>query len=99
LNANALIDAVVRPTTVLIAHLATATGARAPLAHVAQQVFVELVSELRAQGVGRKVIADMFGMALRTYHARLERLSESATERGQTLWGAVHAYIGERGRE
>lgn len=97
MNPNALIDAVVRQTTVLIAHLATATGVRAPLAHVAQQVFVELVSELRAQGVGRKVIADMFGMALRTYHARLERLNESVTERGTTLWGAVHRYIGERG--
>ncbi|MCK6575366.1 hypothetical protein L6V77_30245 [Myxococcota bacterium] len=96
MNVNALIDAVVRQTTVLVAHLATSAGIRAPLAHVANQVFLELVRELRAQGVGRKVIADMFGMALRTYHARLERLNESATDRGQTLWEAVHRYIGEK---
>ena len=96
MNVNALIDAVVRQTTVLIAHLATSAGIRAPLAHVANQVFLELVRELRQQGVGRKVIADMFGMALRTYHARLERVNESATDRGQTLWEAVHRYIGER---
>jgi predicted transcriptional regulator len=97
MNPNALIDAVVRQTTVFIAHLATATGVRAPLAHVANQVFVELVRELRAQGVGRKVIADMFGMALRTYHARLERLNESATDRGRTLWEAVHEFVAEKG--
>ncbi len=97
MNVNALIDAVVRQTTVLIAHLATSAGMRAPLAHVANQVFLELVTELRSQGVGRKVIADMFGMALRTYHARLERLNESATDRGRTLWEAVYGHIGEKG--
>ena len=97
MNPNALIDAVVRQTTVLIAHLATSAGIRAPLAHVANQVFLELVRELRQQGVGRKVIADMFGMALRTYHARLERLNESATDRGQTLWEVVHRFVGEKG--
>lgn len=97
MNVNALIDAVVHQTTVLIAHLATSAGVRAPLAHVANQVFVDLVSELRDQGVGGKVIADMFGMALRTYHARVRRLSESATERGRTLWEAVLAYIQENG--
>ena len=93
MNVNALIDAIVRQTTVLIAHLATAAGVRAPLAHVANQVFLDLVAELRNQGVGGKVIADMFGMALRTYHARVRRLSESATDRGRTLWEAVLAYV------
>ena len=97
MHLNALIDAVVRQTTILIAHLATAAGVRAPLAHVANQVFLELVGELREQGVGGKVIADMFGMALRTYHARVRRLSESATDRGRTLWEAVLAFTQEKG--
>lgn len=96
MNVNALIDAIVRQTTVLIAHLATAAGVRAPLAHVANQIFLDLVTELRNQGVGGKVIADMFGMALRTYHARVRRLSESATDRGRTLWEAVLAYVQEQ---
>lgn len=95
MNAPHLIDAIVRQTTVLIAHLATAAGVRAPLAHVANQVFLDLVAELRNQGVGGKVIADMFGMALRTYHARVQRLSESATDRGRTLWEVVLAYVKE----
>lgn len=95
MNAPHLIDAVVRQTTILIAHLATAAGVRAPLAHVANQVFLDLVAELRHQGVGGKVIADMFGMALRTYHARVQRLSESATDRGRTLWEVVLAFIQE----
>ncbi len=93
MNVNALIDAIVHQTTVLVAHLATASGVRAPLAHVANQVFYDLSHALRDQGVGGKVIADMFGMALRTYQSRLQRLSESLTDRGRTLWEAVLTYV------
>ena len=89
-----LIDAVVRQTTVLIAQLATSGGVRAPLAHVANQVFLELASELERQGVSRKVSADMFGLALRGYQRRIQRLTESTTERGRSLWEAVLAYVG-----
>jgi hypothetical protein len=88
-----LIDNIVRQTTVLIAQLATSSGGRAPLSHVAGQVFLELVQELRAQGLGNKLIADMFGMALRTYRERVRRLSESASDRGATLWEAVIRYV------
>ncbi|MEZ4464475.1 MAG: hypothetical protein R3F43_08195 [bacterium] len=90
---SALIDAIVRQTTVLIAHLATAAGVRAPLAHVANQVFLELVRELEAQGLGRKVVADMFGIALRSYQLKVQRLSESATDRQRTLWNATLDFI------
>jgi hypothetical protein len=96
MNVNALIDSIVRQTTVLIAQLATTAGVRAPLAHLADQVFVELVNELRQQGLGNKVIADMFGLALRTYHARVRRLSESATVQGRSLWSAVLEYVQEK---
>src|SRR5215831_482425 len=88
-----LIDAIVRQTTVLIAQLATSGGVRAPLAHVANQVFLDLANELEAQGVSRKVSADMFGMALRAYVRKVQRLGESSTERGRTLWEAVYAYL------
>jgi hypothetical protein len=90
-----LIDAIVRQTTVLIAQLATANGTRTPLADVAEQVFAELVRELDRQGVSRKVAADMFGMALRTFRRRVQRLSESRTVANRSLWEAVHAHIGE----
>jgi hypothetical protein len=89
MNVKILIDSIVRQTTVLIAQLATAGGVRAPLAHVANQVFLELTRELDAQGVSRKVSADMFGMALRSYLRRIQGLSESSTDRGRTLWEAV----------
>jgi hypothetical protein len=72
-NVQLLIDSIVRQTTVLIAQLATAGGARAPLASVANQVFLDLARELDAQGVSRKVGADMFGLALRTYQRKLQR--------------------------
>ncbi len=93
MNVNLLIDNIVRQTTLLIAQLATAAGGRAPLSHVAGQVFLDLVKELKAQGLGHKVIADMFGLALRTYHDRVRRLSESATDRGVSLWEAVLSYL------
>lgn len=92
MNANLLIDAIVRQTTILIAQLATASG-RAPLAHIANKIFLDLTEELSAQGVGKKVIADMFGISLRTYHAKVRRLSESATQKGQSLWEAVLEHI------
>jgi predicted transcriptional regulator len=95
-NSKTLIDALVRQTTVLIAHVATSAGLRAPLAHVANQVFLELTTELEKQGLGQKVIADMFGLALRSYQQKLRRLSESETDQGRTLWEAVYAFISEK---
>jgi hypothetical protein len=88
-----LIQAIVRQTTILIAQLATSGGARAPLAQVANQVFLDLVTELERQGVSRKVSADMFGLGLRTYQRKIQRLQESSTERGRSLWEAILEYI------
>src|SRR5262245_12495613 len=93
MNTRLLIDAIVRQTTVLVAQLSTAAGIRAPLAHVADEVFVSLAREIESQGVGRKVVADMFGLALRTYQKKIERLTESVTERERTLWEAVLDFI------
>jgi hypothetical protein len=92
-----LIDAMVRQTTVLIAHIATAGNGRATLSPVANQVFLNLVQELRRQGLGSKVIADMFGMALRTYQHRVQQLSESGTFRGKSLWEAVLEWVSDHG--
>jgi hypothetical protein len=96
-NVNLLIDAMVRQTTVLIAQLATTAGARAPLAHTANGVFLDLVRELKQQGLGSKVISDMFGLTLRAYHAKVARLSESGTDRGRSLWEALFAFVQEKG--
>lgn len=96
MNLQLLIDSIVRQTTVLIAQLATAQGVRAPLAHVANQVFIDLARELNRQGVSRKVSADMFGLALRTYLRKIQRLEEGATDRGHSLWEAVLAHLLER---
>jgi hypothetical protein len=92
-----LIDQIVRQTTVLLAQLSTAAGIRAPMAHIADQVFLNLAREIEQQGVGRKVAADMFGMALRTYQRRVQRVSESASVRDRTLWEAVLDYLGAEG--
>src|SRR6266496_1315888 len=92
-----LIHAIVRQTTILIAQLATSRGVRAPLAQIANQVFLDLVTELDRQGVSRKVSADMFGLGLRTYRRKIQRLSESSTERGRSLWDVVLEYVRMQG--
>lgn len=97
MNSKLLIDAIMRQTTILIAELSTAAGIRAPLAHLADQVFLHLANEIEAQGVGRKVVADMFGLALRSYQKKVQRLTESATASERTLWEAVLDFLQERG--
>ncbi|HVU05974.1 MAG TPA: hypothetical protein VHE30_29695 [Polyangiaceae bacterium] len=97
MNPRLLIDAIVQQTTVLIAQLSTAAGLRSPLAHVADQVFLSLAQEIERQGVSRQVVADMFGIALRTYQRKVQRLEESVTAGGRSLWEAVLDFIGERG--
>jgi hypothetical protein len=97
MNSKLLIDAIVQQTTVLIAQLSTAAGIRAPLAHIADQVFLELSREIERQGVSRKVVADMFGLALRSYQRRVQRLSESASIRDRTLWEAIYDFVSEEG--
>jgi hypothetical protein len=96
-NPTLLIDQIVRQTTVLIGQLATSAGLRAPLMRVADQVFLELVRELTHQGIRQKVVADMFGMALRTYQKKVQRLTESESQAGQTLWEAIYDKIAAAG--
>lgn len=96
MNTKLLIDAIMRQTTVLIAQLATSGGVRAPLSHIANQVFVDLARELNDQGISRKVSADMFGMALRAYIRKLQRLNESSTETGRSLWQAVFDFVASK---
>ncbi|MEN9578833.1 MAG: hypothetical protein RJA70_1842 [Pseudomonadota bacterium] len=81
---------------VLIAQVATTAGERTPLASVANQVFLDLVTELERQGVGRKVVADMFGLALRSYQQKVQRISESQTDAGISLWQAVFSFLREQ---
>jgi Mn-dependent DtxR family transcriptional regulator len=60
-------------------------------------VFLDLAREIEAQGVSRKVAADMFGLALRTYQTKMQRLARSSTERDRTLWEGILAFVEEQG--
>lgn len=93
MDSRLLIDSIVRQTTVLIAQLSTAAGVRAPLSHIADQIFLQLSQEIEAHGVGRKVAADMFGLALRTYQRKVQRLTENSQLRDRTLWEAVLEFL------
>lgn len=91
-----LVDAIVRQTTILIAQLATAGGSRSPLARISNQVFKDLTSELERQGLSRRVAADMFGITLRSYQRKVQRLRESSTDRGRSLWEAIYECLEQR---
>ena len=97
MSSQVLIDGVVRQTTILIAQLATSGGVRAPLAHIANQVFLELSRELESQGISKQVSADMFGLALRSYRRRIQRVSASTTDRDRSLWEAMLDHLGKSG--
>lgn len=97
MDTKLLIDSIVRQTTLLIAQLSTAAGIRAPLAHIADHVFLSLAREIESQGVGRKVVADMFGLALRTYQKKVQRLTQSASAPERTLWQAVFDALTQHG--
>lgn len=92
-----LIDAIVQQTMVLVAQLATRDGQRPQLAHMAHQVFLDLVDQFERQGLSQKVIADMFGLALRTYQRRRIRLQRSVTEESHSLWEGILAFIDAQG--
>lgn len=96
MNAQILIHSVVQQTMVFIAQLATAGGVRAPLAQVANQVLLDLTLELHNQGLKKNVIADMFGMSLRTYHRKVRELAQSGSVDGRTVWEALLEFIQER---
>ncbi len=95
MNADLLIHAIVQQTMVFTAQLATAGGARAPLASLANRVFLDLANELRHQGLTHSVIADMFGITLRTYHRRVRELDQSHSVEGSTVWEAVLGFLRE----
>ncbi len=92
MNLKPLLDAIVSQTTVLIAQIATTGGIRAPLGEVSDQVFISLSKQLEELGLGRKVAADMFGMAVRSYQRKMQRLTCSQSEEGESLWSALYAY-------
>jgi len=96
MNAQILVHAVVQQTMVLLAQLATAGRLRTPLQQVSQRVFLDLSAELQSQGLTKSLIADMFGMTLRTYHRRVHELSQSRSVLGRTVWEAVLEFIAER---
>jgi hypothetical protein len=98
LNIRLLIDSIMQQTTVLIGQLSTAAGVRAPLAKVADQVFLDLAKELDAQGVAQRVAADMFGLALRSYQKKVRRLTESASFPDRTLWEVILEFVREKER-
>jgi hypothetical protein len=94
-----LIDGIARQATVLLAQLSTNSGARAPLSRLADQVFLNLAQEIEAQGVSKPVVADMFGLALRSYQKKTRRLEQSASDTTHTLWSAVYDFVREEDRE
>lgn len=97
MNVRFLIDRLVQHQAQLIAEVATSGGVRAPLAELADQLFIHLAEEFDRRGISRKVAADMFGMALRAYQKKTQRLAKSSTDNGTSLWQAVVEHLAKNG--
>ena len=93
-----LIHSIVQQTTVLIAHLATTGGGRAPLEQIAERLFIDLARELKHRGVSAKVSADMFGLSLRTYQRKLTRMRKRLPRRATSLREAILRLVKDEGR-
>ncbi|MCB9707258.1 MAG: hypothetical protein H6714_00510 [Myxococcales bacterium] len=91
-----LIDSLVRQMMVAIARLAAVGGRRTSVAHITRNIFLDLSRELKAHNLSNKIIADMFGLTLRAYHAKMKRLAEIEGERASSLWQSAFAFISSR---
>jgi hypothetical protein len=60
-------------------------------------MFLSLTKEIEAQGVARKVVADMFGLALRGYQRKTQRLAQSSSVQGKTLFEAILEFVEREG--
>lgn len=92
-TAALLIQSIVRQTATLLAQIANAGDGRAPLAHVTNQVFLDLAQELERTGLNRKVSADMFGLGLQSYRRKLQRGTTSGGLPGHALRQSVLNYV------
>ncbi|MFT4704549.1 MAG: hypothetical protein ACI81R_002254, partial [Bradymonadia bacterium] len=88
-----LINSLLQRCAALIASIATYEGARAPLGHVEERMFLALATELENRGLSRKVIADMFGVTLRSYQRKTQRVQQRATDAHGTVWAAVLDFL------
>lgn len=91
MSSSLLIDALLHQLARLVAQLAVEE--RSSLAHVADRFQLHLVQELRRRGLGHKVVADIFGLPLRTYHERIKRLDEDKRSRSRTIRDAMLAFV------
>ncbi len=93
MNIKLLVDAIVQQTTVLIAQLSTNAGVRAPLAHIADQVFLSLSRGNRStrrqtQGRRRHVRDGIARVSETDSTRRSERLTT-----GKTLFEALLEFV------
>lgn len=96
-NAKLVIDPILGALAGLVARLATQGNARTLVADLPDRFFFHLATALESQGLSKKIVADMCGLALRSYQKRMQRLAESRTDAGRTLWEAVFTFLNERG--
>lgn len=88
-----LIQSIVKATGKLVARVATAGGTRTSIADLGDIFMASMISELQARGVRQRVMADMFGLHLRSLQYQMRRLSESVTDPGRLLWEAVFDHV------
>lgn len=94
MDVESLVHLVAVQAAGLIGRLATSEGGRAPMATLESTFMRALVSELEQQGLSQRVIADMFGVSVRTYQRSLLRWG--APEGAGSLWAEVLEFVDRR---
>lgn len=98
MSEKVLFRALVSQSARLIARVITLTNARPNLAHLHEDFFYELSKHLQTYGVPRRVAADMFGLAMRSYLRRIRKYSNDLDYREHqlSLWQIVYETISEK---
>lgn len=97
METRTLIHALVREFADLLAELATHDGMLVSVADVPDRLFLELSRAIERRGIGRKVVADLFGVTLRSLQRKTARVGDDVEVETRTAWSDALAFLHERG--
>ena len=97
MNTALLIDGLLREFAQLVALIVRTADHRPSLAGLPQRVFAEVDGALRAGGMRASVLADVFGLPLRTYHDHARRARGRLSPRSLPLIADLYRCIRDEG--
>lgn len=97
MNTALLIDGLLRECASLVAAITRAADHRPSLAELPSRVFAEVDDALRREGLRASLLADLFGLKLRTYHDHVRRARRLRAERPLPLIAELYRCMRDEG--